>query len=75
MVYTSRAGSFQAQERLFLMLDDSLVASTLDTALQGGADFAEVFVEDKRNSSAVLDDAKIEELTSCLLYTSDAADE
>ena len=64
MVYTSRAGSFQAQERLFLMLDDSLVASTLDTALQGGADFAEVFVEDKRNSSAVLDDAKIEELTS-----------
>ena len=46
------------------MLDDSLVASTLDTALQGGADFAEVFVEDKRNASAVLDDGKIEELTS-----------
>ena len=27
------------------MLDDSLVATTLDTALLGGADFAEVFVE------------------------------
>ena len=46
------------------MLDDSLVAATLDTALLGGADFAEVFVEDKRNSSAFLDDGKIEELTS-----------
>ena len=46
------------------MLEESLVASTLDTALQGGADFAEVFVEDKRNASAVLDDGKIEELTS-----------
>ena len=46
------------------MLDESLVASTLNTALTGGADFAEVFVEDKRNASAVLDDGKIEELTS-----------
>ena len=46
------------------MLDESLVATTLDTALLGGADFAEVFVEDKRNSSAFLDDGKIEELTS-----------
>ena len=46
------------------MLDESLVASTLNSALTGGADFAEVFVEDKRNSSAFLDDGKIEELTS-----------
>ncbi len=46
------------------MLDDSLVAATLDTALEGGADFAEVFVEDKRNSSAHLDDGRVEELTS-----------
>jgi len=46
------------------VLEDALVATTLDTALLGGADFAEVFVEDKRNSSAFLDDGKIEELTS-----------
>lgn len=46
------------------MLDESLVAGTLDTALTGGADFAEVFVEDKRSSSAFLDDGRIEELTS-----------
>ena len=46
------------------MLDETLVANTLNAALTGGADFAEVFVEDKRNSSAFLDDGKIEELTS-----------
>ena len=46
------------------MLDESLVASTLDTAMTGGADWAEVFVEDKRTSSARFDDGRIEELTS-----------
>jgi len=46
------------------VLDHSLIAGTLDEALKGGADFAEVFVEDKRSSSAHLDDGKIEELTS-----------
>ncbi|MGI9608356.1 MAG: TldD/PmbA family protein [Acidimicrobiales bacterium] len=46
------------------MIDESLVAQTLDSALTGGADFAEVFVEDKRTSSAHLDDGRIEELTS-----------
>ncbi len=46
------------------MLDQNLVAQTLDEALKGGADFAEVFVEDKRSSSAHLDDGRIEELTS-----------
>lgn len=46
------------------MLDESLVASTLDTAVAGGADWAEVFVEDKRTSTARFDDGRIEELTS-----------
>jgi TldD protein len=46
------------------VLDESLVASTLDTAIAGGADWAEVFVEDKRSSSARFDDGRIEELTS-----------
>src|SRR5947209_5355310 len=34
------------------------------TALRTGGEFAEIFVEDKRSSSARLDDGKIEELSS-----------
>jgi TldD protein len=40
------------------------IERVLGRALRTGGDFAEVFVEDKRSSSAVLDDGKIEELTS-----------
>src|SRR3954464_10016029 len=32
--------------------------------MRTGGEFAEVFAEDKRSSSAVLDDGKVEELTS-----------
>ena len=46
------------------MLDDDLIRRTLATALRTGGDFAEVFVEDKRSSSARLDDGKVEELSS-----------
>ena len=46
------------------MLDQDLVRGTLDVALAGGADFAEVFVEDRRGVSAMLDDGRVEELTS-----------
>ena len=46
------------------MLEDSLVRRVLDAGLERGADFAEVFVEEKRSSSAVLDDGRVEELTS-----------
>lgn len=46
------------------MIDESTLARVLAAATQGGADFAEVFAEDKRSSSAVLDDGKVEELTS-----------
>ena len=46
------------------MLDQDLVRGTLDVALAGGADFAEVFVEDRRGVSAMLHDGKVEELTS-----------
>ncbi|NCG24237.1 MAG: TldD/PmbA family protein, partial [Actinobacteria bacterium] len=46
------------------MLDTELINRTLSTALTTGGDFAEVFVEDKRSSSAVLDDGRVEELTS-----------
>ena len=46
------------------MLDHELINRTLSTALSTGADFAEVFVEDKKSSSAMLDDGRVEELTS-----------
>ena len=46
------------------MIEDAVIQRTLDAALRTGGDFAEVFVEDKRSSSAVLDDGKVEELNS-----------
>ena len=46
------------------MLDPSVLQRALGAALRTGGDFAEVFVEDKRSSSARLDDRKVEELTS-----------
>jgi len=46
------------------VIEDDVVAATLATALRTGGEFAEVFAEDKRNSSAVLDDGKVEELSS-----------
>ena len=46
------------------MIEEAVVSRVLGAALQTGGDFAEVFAEDKRNSSARLDDGKIEELGS-----------
>lgn len=46
------------------MLDQAVVERVLGAALRTGGDFAEVFVEDRRSSSARLDDGKVEELTS-----------
>jgi len=46
------------------VLDEAVIQRTLGSALRTGGDFAEIFVEDKRSSSAVLDDGKVEELTS-----------
>ncbi|MDP9071724.1 MAG: TldD/PmbA family protein, partial [Actinomycetota bacterium] len=46
------------------MIDLSVVERVLSAALVSGGDFAEVFVEDRRSSSARLDDARVEELTS-----------
>jgi TldD protein len=46
------------------VIDDTLVAATLDAALRTGGEFAEVFVEDRRSSSGRLDDGRIEELGS-----------
>jgi TldD protein len=46
------------------MLDQALIEKTLAAALRKGVDLAEVFVEDRRSSSAVLDDGRVEELHS-----------
>ena len=46
------------------MIDESVLQRTLGAALRSGGDFAEVFVEDRRSSSAHLDDGRVEEVTS-----------
>ena len=46
------------------VIDDAVVSRVLGAALQTGGDFAEVFAEDKRSSSALLDDGRVEELSS-----------
>ena len=38
------------------MLEESVIQRVLGAALRTGGDFAEIFVEDKRSSSARLDD-------------------
>ncbi|MDQ3293230.1 MAG: TldD/PmbA family protein [Actinomycetota bacterium] len=46
------------------MLDEGVIKRTLSAALRTGGDFAEVFAEDKRATSARLDDGRVEELSS-----------
>jgi TldD protein len=51
------------------MTDDSLIDQpvlerVLHSALRTGGEFAEVFAEDKRNGNGVLDDGRVEQLTS-----------
>ena len=46
------------------MIEQSVLEEVLGVALRTGGEFAEVFAEDRRNSSAVLDDGRVEELTS-----------
>ena len=46
------------------MIETDVLRSTLEHALRDGGDFAEVFVEDRRSSSARFDDGRVEELVS-----------
>ncbi len=46
------------------MIEESVLSRTLHRALARGGDFAEVFAEDRRSSSATFDDGKVEELRS-----------
>jgi len=46
------------------VIEPSVAQRVLAAALRSGGDFAEVFVEDRRTTSAVLDDGKVEQLAS-----------
>jgi len=46
------------------VIDEQVLARVLDSALRRGGTFAEVFAEDRRSSSARLEDTKVEEVTS-----------
>ncbi|MEO6571414.1 MAG: TldD/PmbA family protein [Ilumatobacteraceae bacterium] len=46
------------------MIDHDVIQRTLSVALRTGADFAELYAEDKRNTSVALDDGRIEQVSS-----------
>ena len=46
------------------MIEQSVLEEVLSVAMRTGGEFAEIFAEDRRNASAVLDDGRVEELTS-----------
>jgi TldD protein len=46
------------------VIDEDVVRRVLESALHRGGDFAEVFAEDRRSSSAQLDDGRVEDLAS-----------
>jgi TldD protein len=46
------------------LVETSIVERVLNEALKRGGDFAEVYVEDRRGTSAGLDDGRVEELAS-----------
>jgi len=46
------------------VIDQDIIERTLGAALRTGAEFAEIYAEDKRNTSVALDDGRIEQVTS-----------
>ena len=46
------------------MIETPVLERVLSEALRNGGEFAEVFAEDRSNSSAMLDDGRVEELSS-----------
>src|SRR6056297_2327796 len=50
--------------RLDRVIEQDVLERVLAGATSGGADFAEVYAEDKRSTSAGLDDGRIEQVTS-----------
>jgi len=54
----------QAAPRLHGVIDQDVIERTLGVALRTGAEFAEVYAEDKHNTSVSLDDGRVEQVTS-----------
>ena len=46
------------------IVEQGILEETLTVAMQSGGSFAEVFIEDKRSTTAVLDDGLVEELNN-----------
>jgi TldD protein len=46
------------------MLDGSVIKATLAAALEGGGDFAEIFVEDRSSTAFRLEDSRVEDVAS-----------
>lgn len=49
---------------MFIVIDSDVIERVLARALRSGADFAEIYAEDKRTTSVGLDDGRIEQVTS-----------
>ena len=47
-----------------MVIDHDVIERTLATALRTGAEFAEIYAEDKQSTSVGLDDGRIEQVTS-----------
>jgi len=46
------------------IVDEAVLARTIDAALRTGGEFAEVFIEERRSTSASLDDGRVEQVSS-----------
>jgi TldD protein len=53
-----------ANADLFVLVPADVLQRVIAEAMRTGGDFAEVFIEDRANSSALFDDGRVEELTS-----------
>ncbi|HEY5108181.1 MAG TPA: TldD/PmbA family protein [Acidimicrobiales bacterium] len=60
---TSATGPGQSSEET-VVIDTPVLERVLAEALRNGGEFAEVFAEDRSNTSAMLDDGRVEELSS-----------
>jgi TldD protein len=49
---------------MFVVIEPDVLERTLGTAMANGAEFAEVFAENRRSVSASLDDGRVEQVTS-----------
>jgi TldD protein len=47
-----------------VLIDESVIADVLGTALHSGGEFAELFAEDRRGTAARLDDGRVEDMAS-----------